>query len=30
MVLGGVIDDQIFYSLAEDFFPLVVNASTRE
>jgi len=27
---GGVIDDLIIYFLAEDFFRLVVNASTRE
>ncbi|MBA2238551.1 MAG: glycine cleavage system aminomethyltransferase GcvT [Lysobacter sp.] len=27
---GGVIDDLIVYFLAEDFFRLVVNASTRE
>ena len=27
---GGVIDDLIIYFLGEDFFRLVVNASTRE
>src|SRR5690606_18226154 len=27
---GGVIDDLIIYFMAEDFFRLVVNASTRE